>query len=120
MTRGFDVSLDELDADTRSDTLDIIEEIAKWRPSSQQWSRIEPILDRLEKALLESDQEKIQAAVVELELASPFRVPPVRRPEPDKNAERELAERQDRLDRMVHKISDGGRDDDQRRDQGRR
>lgn len=113
------MSLDELDAGTREDTLAIIKEMAEWKPGAQEWPRIRPILDRFEKALRESDHEKISAAVIELELASPFRVPPVSRPEPDERAERELAEQRDRLDRLVHKISDGDRDNGEQHDHGR-
>jgi hypothetical protein len=104
-----------LDATLRQEALDVLKDARDWDLSTEQWEAVSSILSRLEAALGTADHEQINAAVVDLELASPFRVPPIRRPIPDEHASHQLRER---LDRLVHRLDDveqpEGEDDDEK------
>jgi CATRA-associated small protein len=66
--------LDEWDAETVGDALDVLQDLVLWELAPQRWAQVEQILDRIAQALGARDAEDLRDAIADLELSGPVRV----------------------------------------------
>jgi hypothetical protein len=96
-------------AEAKLAALDVLMDVQGWWLPQARWTRVTEIVQSIDKALSAGDPVALEAATIDLELASPIRItrvgatPQVPAPAPVR----------ERINRMVHTLtSDGGTDRD--------
>jgi hypothetical protein len=65
--------LDDWDAETVGDALDVLQDLVLWELAPPRWAQVERILDRIATALAARDAEDLRDAIADLELSGPVR-----------------------------------------------
>ena len=62
-----------LDANLRSDALDVLKDVVQWRLTATRWATVRGALDAMRAAYGAGDADALREAVYDLELAGPVR-----------------------------------------------
>jgi hypothetical protein len=88
------------DEELLSDALDVLGDLPQWRLPAPRWEQVGPILDRIERAFAEGDNDGLRFATTDLEIHGPVRANRIGTKDPQ-GPDQSLLERQNHL---VHEI----------------
>jgi hypothetical protein len=98
--------VNHLDEGTRSDARTVLSEVLEWQASAEEWEFIAKLVDAVTNAVANNDAAAVQTAIVDLDYASPTRVPPI-----NKSAKQSPPQEiRERVNHLVHSLGDCGKD----------
>ena len=78
----------------------MLAEVAQWHASPDEWEYVAKLVDALALAVSGNDADAVRAAVEELDLASPMRIPVISKSSKDLPPEK----LRERVNRLVHTL----------------
>jgi len=76
-TAGEEQESADPDGETRQQALEALTDLLAWRLNADEWLAVAPVLERLDAAVRDGDDEALAVRTAELEALSPYRIVPI-------------------------------------------